>query len=261
MFSGEKLEVLRRYTDSVKLYRSISSASPYYWSARLRTATSLANIDRIEEAIKILKEMINERSVNSDAAIALADILRINNRFQESIEYYNLAIDQTREIEKWHWSLFYSRGIVLERTNQWSLAEEDFLKALELQPEQPHVLNYLGYSWVEQGINLQRAMTLIKRAVALRPRDGYIVDSLGWAFYRLEQYEEAVKYLERAVLLRPEDPIITDHLGDIYWHVGRRVEARFQWERSLILGADDEAASLIKRKLKKGIPSPDESKR
>ena len=154
--------------------------------------------------------------------------------------------------------MYYSRGIVLERTNRWPLAEEDFLKALELKPDQPLVLNYLGYSWVEQGTNLQRAMVLIKRAVTLRPTDGYIVDSLGWAFYRLELYEEAVKYLERAIILRPEDPIITDHLGDIYWHVGRRVEAKFQWERALTLGADDEAASIIRQKLKNGIPNLDE---
>lgn len=261
MLSGEKLDMLRRFDDSVKVYRSIPSTSPFYWSAKMRTATSLANIERIDEAEKILREMINERTSNADAAIALGDILRINNRFEESIEYYNLAIDQTEMIETWHWSLFYSRGIVLERTNRWQLAEEDFLKALTLQPDQPLVLNYLGYSWVEKGINLQRAMALIKRAVSLRPTDGYIVDSLGWAFYRLERYEEAVKHLERAVILRPEDPIITDHLGDIYWHVGRKVEARFQWKRSLILGADEETASMIRSKLEKGIPHRDESKR
>ena len=258
MFSGERLDVLRRYADSVKTYRSISPASPYFRSARLRIAASLANIDRNDEAVKILKEMIKERPISVDVAIALGDILRINNRFEESIEYYDLAIDQIKTIESWHWSLYYSRGIVLERTNRWPLAEEDFLKALELKPDQPLVLNYLGYSWVEQGTNLQRAMVLIKRAVTLRPTDGYIVDSLGWAFYRLELYEEAVKYLERAIILRPEDPIITDHLGDIYWHVGRRVEAKFQWERALTLGADDEAASIIRQKLKNGIPNLDE---
>ena len=114
-------------------------------------------------------------------------------------------------------------------------------------------MNYLGYSWVEQGINLERAMELIKRAVALRPSDGYIVDSLGWAFYRLGDFENAVKYLERAVELRADDPIITDHLGDIYWRVGRELEARFQWERALVLGAEEDAAILIQQKLQEGL--------
>jgi Flp pilus assembly protein TadD len=147
---------------------------------------------------------------------------------------------------------------MLERTKQWPRAEADFLYALKLQPDQPLVLNYLGYSWVEQGINLERAMELIERAVALRPTDGYIVDSLGWAFFRLGDYGQSVKYLERAVELRADDPIISDHLGDIYWQVGRRNEAKFQWERSLVLGAEDEAAVLIRQKLKDGLPDEPE---
>ena len=147
---------------------------------------------------------------------------------------------------------------MLERTKQWPRAEADFLHALELQPDQPLVLNYLGYSWVEQGTNLERAMSLIERAVALRPTDGYIVDSLGWAFYRLGDFENAVKHLERAVELRADDPIITDHLGDIYWKVGRQNEAKFQWERSLVLGAEEDASILIRQKLKEGLSDSEE---
>ena len=251
---GEVLDVLERYEDAIESYSAIPKDSPYSWSARLRAASGLAAIERIDEAVAILAEMVDERQERSDAAIALADVLRRNDRYDESVDYYDIAIKRTGEYEARHWSLFYSRGVVLERTKQWPRAEADFLYALELQPDQPLVLNYLGYSWVEQGTNLERAMDLIERAVALRPTDGYIVDSLGWAFYRLGNFEKAVKHLERAVELRADDPIITDHLGDIYWKVGRQNEARFQWERSLVLGAEEEAAILIRQKLKDGMP-------
>ncbi|MBT3626876.1 MAG: tetratricopeptide repeat protein [Rhodospirillaceae bacterium] len=251
---GEVLDVLERYEDAITSYSAIPKESPYSWSARLRAASGLAAIERIDEAVVILAEMVEERPGRSDAAIALADVLRRNDRYSEAVDYYDIAIERTGDHEARHWSLFYSRGVMLERTKRWPRAEADFLYALELQPDQPLVLNYLGYSWVEQGTNLERAMELIERAVALRPTDGYIVDSLGWAFYRLGNYEKAVKHLERAVELRADDPIITDHLGDIYWKVGRQNEARFQWERSLVLGAEEEAANLIRQKLKDGVP-------
>ncbi len=256
---GEVLDVLERYADAIESYRAIPKASPYSWSARLRAASGLAAIERIDESVAILAEMVKERQQRSDAAIALADVLRRKDRYDESVLYYDVAIDRTGAFEARHWSLFYSRGVMLERTKQWPRAEADFLHALELQPDQPLVLNYLGYSWVEQGTNLERAMDLIERAVALRPMDGYIVDSLGWAFYRLGKFETAVKHLERAVELRADDPIITDHLGDIYWKVGRQTEARFQWERSLVLGAEEEAAILIRQKLKDGMPDEPEA--
>jgi len=250
---GEVLDVLERYEDAIAAYSGIAKDSPYSWSARLRAASDLASVERVDEAVNILSEMVDENPKRSDAAIALADVLRRNERFDESVKFYDVAIGRTAGFEARHWTLFYSRGVMLERTKQWPRAEADFLHALELQPDQPLVLNYLGYSWVEQGMNLERAMGLIERAVALRPTDGYIVDSLGWAHYRLGDYENAVKHLERAVELRADDPIITDHLGDIYWKVGRRNEARFQWERSLVLGAEEEAAILIRQKLKDGL--------
>jgi tetratricopeptide (TPR) repeat protein len=250
---GEILDSLGRYEAAIDSYRGIPKGSSFSWSARLRAASNLASVERIDEAFAILGEMVDERPVRSDAAIALADVLRRAERYAEAVTYYDIAIERTGEFHDRHWTLFYSRGVMLERIKQWPRAEADFLKALELQPDQPLVLNYLGYSWVEQGINLERAMELIERAVALRPTDGYIVDSLGWAFYRLGEYQKAVKHLERAVELRADDPIITDHLGDIYWRVGRELEARFQWERALVLGAEDAAAAIIRKKLEEGL--------
>ena len=127
-------------------------------------------------------------------------------------------------------------------------------KALELQPEQPHVLNYLGYSWIDQGINLDEGMKMIKRAVDQRPDDGYIVDSLGWAYYRIGNYEDAVKNLERAIDLKPEDPTINDHLGDAYWRVGRTLEAKFQWAHARDLKPEPEELPKIEAKIENGLP-------
>jgi Flp pilus assembly protein TadD len=149
---------------------------------------------------------------------------------------------------------YYFRGICYERSHQWPKAEADLQTALKLFPEQPHVLNYLGYSWIDQGVKLDEGMEMIKRAVQQRPDDGYIVDSLGWAYFRLGNYEEAVKQLERAIELKPEDPTINDHLGDAYWRVGRVLEARFQWAHARDLKPDPEDLPKIEEKLKNGLP-------
>ncbi|CCG08029.1 tetratricopeptide repeat protein [Pararhodospirillum photometricum] len=146
--------------------------------------------------------------------------------------------------------------MTLERSNRWPEAEQDFKTALTLSPDQPYALNYLGYSWVEKGENIARAKAMIERAVALRPKDGYIIDSLGWAHYRLGEYGEAVIILERAIHETPDDPTINDHLGDVYWVVGRQREARFQWQRALGLATEAEMKATIQRKLDQGLPPP-----
>lgn len=185
----------------------------------------------------------------------MGDLLRGKERFAEAVVAYDKAMARIGAVEPRHWALLYSRGIALERSKQWPRAEADFLKALELNPDQPYVLNYLGYSWVEHGIHLDKALTMIETAVKLRPEDGYIVDSMGWVLFRLGRYAEAVPHLERAVELRPSDPTINDHLGDAYWRVGRENEARFQWDRALVLKPSPEEAREIQTKLKRGLAS------
>jgi len=155
-----------------------------------------------------------------------------------------------------HWSLFFSRAVAFERSGRWARAESDLLKALELQPEQPSVLNYLGYSWADQRIHLDKALPMIERAVELRPRDGYIIDSLGWVHFRLGNLDKALIYMEQAVEIRPHDPTINDHLGDVYWRAGRRAEARYQWERALRLEPEPELVPQIQKKLAEGLPPP-----
>lgn len=254
MLLGELLEAEKHYPASIAAYETIEDDSAYRWEARIRIAANLNRLDRVEETVRLLRKMAQERPEDTRALTAAADILRSRERFNEAVIEYDRVFERIDTIEKRHWSLLYARGIAHERSKQWPKAEQDFLRALELMPNQPLVLNYLGYSWIDQGVNLERAMGMIRSAVEQRPNDGYIVDSLGWAHYRLEQYDEAVEQLERAVELRPEDPVINDHLGDAYWRVGRQLEARFQWQHALALGAESDQVPLIEAKLENGLP-------
>ena len=253
MVVGRVLGTLRRPAEAIKVYDTVSRGSPLWWTARLRSAASLEALGKDDEAIAQLRDLSREQETRPDALVNLGDILRSKKRFAESVDAYDAAIKRIGQVDRHHWSLLYSRGISLERSKQWARAEEDFVAALELNPDQPYVLNYLGYSWVDQGINLDRAQKMIERAVELRPNDGYIVDSLGWVLYRLGRHPGAVKQLERAVELRPQDPTINDHLGDAYWMVGRHIEARFQWRRALSLDPEPEQIAAIRKKILNGM--------
>ncbi|HKZ96773.1 MAG TPA: tetratricopeptide repeat protein [Hyphomicrobiaceae bacterium] len=194
-------------------------------------------------------------SVNEQLQIldALGNIMRSRKLYSEAVGYYDRAIALIAKPEKRHWAYYYARGTSYERLKNWPAAEVDLEKALALYPDQPLALNYLGYSWIDQGHNLKEGMNLIAKAVALKPDDGYIVDSLGWAHFRQGNFKEAVRYLERAVELKPDDPVLNDHLGDALWRVGREREARFQWDQALSLKPEPEDADRIKKKLEHGL--------
>jgi tetratricopeptide (TPR) repeat protein len=247
------LEQQKRHMEANMVYEAIAPASWFKWSARLRIAANLEAMESFDEAERLLRALAKERPDRTDALAQLGGMFRTKERFLEAVDVYDEAIKRVSKVEQRHWSLFYARGIALERSKQWPRAEADFLRALELQPSQPYVLNYLGYSWIDQGVNLERGMEMIRKAVEQRPNDGYIVDSLGWAHYRLGNYDKAVEHLERAVELRPHDPTINDHLGDAYWKVGRTLEAQFQWKRAQGLKPDAELAAQIEKKLKEGL--------
>src|SRR5271168_536915 len=238
---------------SLATLAEVPQSSPYWWSARLRVAANLELLDRIDEAIGQLKEMAAEEPTRAGADMQLGDLLRGKKQFTEAVDAYDEAIQRFEAAGMpERWSLYYSRGIALERSGQWQRAEADLLHALELKPDQPLVLNYLGYSWIDRGENLERGLQMIQKAVELRPEDGYIVDSLGWAHYRLGDYPSAVQYLEKAIELVPEDPTINDHLGDAYWQSGRPFEARYQWRRALQFGPQDDEIKPIQAKLDGG---------
>ncbi|WP_421997276.1 tetratricopeptide repeat protein [Reyranella sp.] len=238
---------------AIQSLSAIPARSPLYWQARLRTAALDAQEDKFDQAVSRLKELIAEKPDRIDAALTLADLLRSKEKYADAVEAYDTAIQRINHLEERHWTIFFGRGIVLERTRQWPKAEADMKKALELSPEQPHVLNYLGYSWVDQGLHLDEGMKMLKRATELRPDDGAITDSVGWAYYRLGQYDKAVEWLERAAEQKGDDPTIIEHLGDAYWHVGRKREARFQWERALNQNPDKDRISIIRDKLSSGL--------
>ncbi|NIZ00270.1 tetratricopeptide repeat protein [Thalassospira lucentensis] len=254
---GEVMEIQKRFEAAISVYSAIPKSSPHSWNARLRIASSLEQIGKADEAIALLKDMVNERDSRPDALIQLGDIMRFQQDFAGAANAYDQAIKRLGGESQVGWRLLYRRGIAHERAGNWKKAEYDFLLALELEPEQPYVLNYLGYSWVEMGKNFDKAEEMLKRAVALQPEDGYIVDSLGWVYYKLGRFEDAVTQLEKAVELKPDDPTLNDHLGDAYWQAGRYHEARFQWNRALSFDPTDELRATVEAKLNGQVPSTD----
>jgi tetratricopeptide (TPR) repeat protein len=247
-------ESLKKPELAIKIYERVPATSPLHRNAAIQMAANLDSLDRADEAQKHLEALIKQHPDDLEAIMALGNVLRGHKKFAECSNIYSKGVATVTRPEKSNWVIFYFRGICYERSKQWQKAEADLKKALELFPDQPHVLNYLGYSWIDQGINLDEGMDMIKKAVQQRPDDGYIVDSLGWAYFRIGNYDEATKQLERAIELKPEDPTINDHLGDAYWRVGRVLEAKFQWAHARDLKPDPEDLPKIEEKLKSGLP-------
>jgi tetratricopeptide (TPR) repeat protein len=247
-------EALKKPELAIKIYERVPPSSPLHRNAAIQMAANLDSLERADDAQKHLEALIKQNPDDLEAIMALGNVLRGHKKFAECANVYSKGIATISKPEKANWIVFYFRGICYERSKQWAKAEIDLKKALELFPDQPHVLNYLGYSWIDQGVKLDEGMEMIKKAVQQRPDDGYIVDSLGWAYYRLGNYEEATKQLERAIELKPEDPTINDHLGDAYWRVGRILEAKFQWAHARDLKPDAEELPKIEEKLKSGLP-------
>ena len=246
---------------AIAAYEAVAPDSPLWHVAELRHARALHDIERQDEAFELLERLAAAEPERIDALVQLGDLLRRDERFRAP---------RMPTAGRSHASASPSASIgrcttrVASPTSASSAgreAETDFLYALELEPEQPFVLNYLGYSWVDMGMNLDRAKAMLYRAVELRPDDGFIVDSLGWVHFRLGEYEDAVEQLERAVELEPGDPVINEHLGDAYWRVGREREARFQWRRALTLEPEEDTVADIEKKLARGCRARSRSRR
>ena len=249
LMTGDVLSGMGQFRASNEAYNHLLASSRRYPSAQLRMSHNDEDLGDIDQAVRRLDSLIDRKMDPADALLALGDLYRRQRRWQDAVKAYDRALPLLQGTPG-EWPLFYARGVALERANQWPRAEADLLHALDLQPNEPQVLNYLGYSWVEQGTNLPRATQMIERAVLLRPSDGYIVDSLGWAFYRGGQYGRAVEMLQRAVTLVPGDAAINDHLGDALWRAGRQEEARFQWQHALLSDPDPELRAQLDAKLK-----------
>ena len=260
---GSIFERMEQPERAIKALMMVPEDSVLKREAEIQVGMNYNSLDRLDESRSHLEALIEEDPSDLEAVIALGNILRSHENYKEAEETYTKGFDTIDELQSQHWLLLYFRGIARERLGKWELAEADFRKALELNEDQPLVLNYLGYSLVDQGLKLEEALGMIKKAVELRPTDGYIVDSLGWVYFRLGRYEEAVSELERAIELRPADPVINDHLGDAYWMVGRRNEARFQWNHARDLGPDEKDLPKILEKIANGlqdVPGTDAAK-
>ncbi|MBK1635449.1 hypothetical protein CKO19_06855 [Rhodovulum adriaticum] len=253
LLSAELLEAQEQYALAIETYASVAPESPTFLTAELGRARTLRRTGDIDGAVAVLGDLADSYPKVATVHMTLGDILRGEERYAEALPAYDRAIAQFDAPRTNQWVAYFARGICHERLDQWDRAEPDFRQALELEPGQPQVLNYLGYSFVEMETNLDEALDMIQQAVEARPRDGYIVDSLGWVYYRLGRYAEAVEPMERAAALMPVDPIINDHLGDVYWAVGRRLEAEFQWRRALSFEPEEEDATRIRRKLEVGL--------
>ena len=244
----------KQHEQEIYVYQMVPAASPLKANAEIQTGLVLDALGRTDDAVKHVEVLVAERPTDTEALTTLGNLQRGQKHYGDAIASYTRAIDAMPNDDKALWGLLYFRGIAFERNKQWPKAEEDFRHALTLTPDQPLVLNYLGYSWIDQGIHLDEGFKMLRRAVSLRPEDGFIVDSLGWAHFRLGDYDEAVRELERAVNLKPSDATINDHLGDAYWRAGRKLEAQFQWNHARDLSPEPDDLPKILEKIKMGLP-------
>ncbi|HRE21035.1 MAG TPA: tetratricopeptide repeat protein [Rhabdaerophilum sp.] len=263
MTLAEYFEQLGQHQRASQLYEAVPPESVLAHRAAIGRAVALERLGKTDESISVLRSLLIREPGDLEATDTLGAILRTKKRWEESAEVYDGALKAAGVFQARHWSLFYGRAIAYERSKKWDKAEPDFLAALDLLPVKPRnaregaeraqVLNYLAYSWADMHKNVDKAFEMLREAVALSPGDGAIVDSLGWAYYRLGRYDEAVKELERAVLLKSGDPTINDHLGDAYWKVGRQREAYYKWGQALELNPEPDDEKKIRQKLESGM--------
>lgn len=249
------LEKQERYEEAVLAYTALENHPAFGLQAGIRKAYSLQDAKNNPEALQVLDILVKRYPEEADPVLAKADLLRVEKRYQEAVKVYDTALQLLKHAKEKHWPVYYARGICYERDGQWEQAEADLLEALRLEPDQPDVLNYLGYSWLIQGKHLSQAREMIEKAIARRPHDAHIIDSMGWALYQLGEYKEALDYMEQAVDLSPRDPIVNDHLGDVYWRMGYRLQAKYQWERALLFEPEEPGqADALKKKIAEGLP-------
>jgi Flp pilus assembly protein TadD len=252
-FIGSALSARGRPIEANAMLGSIPKTEPGYFEARMQIANNLAQLNRTDEALTELRALMKDRPQWPDVHIAIGDLLRREERFGEAVAEYSAALKLRPASAEENWALYYTRGISYERTKDWSNAEKDFKKALEIRPGEASVLNYLGYSYLDRGVNLKEARRLIEMAYTKRPDDGYIIDSLGWMLFTLGEFDKAVVHLEKAVEAAPADATINEHFGDALWKVGRVTEARYQWQRALTLDVEDAQRASIAKKLEQGL--------
>jgi len=256
MMMGDISALHEKYDKAIAYYSAIDASSPIYWIARVRVAEVYEASGQADKSIAMLTAMSQDEVTRISALVSLGDVYRRQGKYEEAVAAYNKVLSGAAPVTAEEWPVIYARGMAEERLNRWPLAEKDLLQALSFQPDNPMILNFIAYSWANQGVNLNKALEYAKHAVALKPDDGYILDSYGWTLFRLSQYKESVIWLEQAVAQVPEDSTLLDHLGDAYWQVGRHDEARYQWRHAHDLSQDAAFKAVAEQKIQHGITVP-----
>lgn len=251
---GDAYGELKQYERSNQAYARVSPESPLYTKSQLHIAVNLDRMGKFKQAIDLLDKLNREDPDDTDAIVTKGDLYRIHSRYEEAIQSYTEALKHIPELQPADWPILFARGSCLERMGRWPQAEKDLKAALELKPDQPDILNYLGFAQLEHNQDKEEAKAMIARAVEARPGDAQIIDSMGWVLYLQGDYDNSRGYLEKAVELLPSDPTVNDHLGDVYWRLGRKTEARFQWNRALTYAPEPRLVTLINKKIKDGLP-------
>jgi len=250
---ADRFETLRKFDAAIAIYHAIPPDSPYFHMAQIQAALDAQRLGRNDDAVADLKKLLAADPKDSEGWVALGDTYRASEKYAEAVDAYDHAAAVIATPSKRDWPMYYARAMAKEKLHRLDDSEADIQAALKLSPEQPEMLNYLGYSWVDRGRRIPEALAMLEKARSLRPYDGYIVDSVGWAYYQLGRYDDAARTLEAAVLLVPGDPTINDHLGDALWKAGRRIDARFQWNHAITFSESDDDKAAIEKKLKNGL--------
>ncbi len=248
---GDLLNQKQDPKGAIEAYNHVQPGSPHYASAQSKTAWAWNDLGDKAKALEVARAAATAAPNDRDAQVALADLLRANSQWSDSVAVLDPLI--ARETANPDWRLLYLRAVALDQAGRWPEAERDLKKALEINPDEPELLNFLGYTWIDHNEHVPEALVMVQRAVLARPQSGAMLDSLGWAYYRLGDYKAAVEKLEGAVELEPGDPDVNGHLGDAYWRIGRKTEAEFQWRRVLSLEPDDKQKAEAEAKLKNGL--------
>jgi Flp pilus assembly protein TadD len=256
MMMGDIASLHGQYGKAIGYYDSIDKSEPISWLSRVRIAEVYEASGQTEKSIRLLIDISKDKAIRVPALVSLGDAYRRHEQFENAIDAYDRALSYVAPVTQDHWPIIYARGIAKAQLNRWTLAEKDLLQALAFQPRNPMILNFIAYSWADKGVNLDKALEYAKNAAALRPDDGYILDSYGWTLFRLERYQESIVWLEMAVEQIPGDSTLLDHLGDAYWQVGRKNEAQYQWRHATDLSQDPSFKKIVGQKLKYGIAVP-----
>lgn len=254
---ADMFENSQQFDKARQEYAKIARKSAVYYMARYKAASLYMKDKDYFKALQELEKLNREYPQNYQILFDLGEVCRMVDDPASAIRYYNQALSVPNQGRD-DWIIYYALGMAYERNNNWDKAEEVLQKALEISDRHPIVLNYLGYSWLKINKNPNEALFMIFEAYSQNPENGYIVDSLGWALYRMGKYDDAVKVLERATMMLPDNALVCDHLGDAYWQSGRKDEAKYQWERSLTLKDEEKELNLsaIHDKLENGLEVP-----